>query len=254
MDAIRWQYQHGVPDESVVSPDTWQHDFAQVSRPGNDRIQLKLFADYASNIPLYSYLHAYLRESRVPLLAVWGVGKRLPEQQQRPLTGITNPDVAGGWRARPLGSRRGRSNASCPTGRRSATWPPRSWPAQPITSRAGVRLSSSPRARLHVSVRYVASAAPTSTREPGPGRSGWQTTPSPGGVVDKGTKASGHESSRSLTRSARSSSVGSPRWAPARGPSLHRSTWRQDDHARAPRRHPLGRGCNPARLRASAPP
>jgi pimeloyl-ACP methyl ester carboxylesterase len=72
LDAIRWQYLHGVPDESVVSPDTWHHDFALVSRPGNDRIQLKLFADYASNIPLYAYLHAYLRDSRVPLLAVWG--------------------------------------------------------------------------------------------------------------------------------------------------------------------------------------
>jgi pimeloyl-ACP methyl ester carboxylesterase len=72
LDAIRWQYLHGVPDESVVSPDTWHHDFAQVSRPGNDQIQLSLFADYASNIPLYQYLHAYLRDSRVPLLAVWG--------------------------------------------------------------------------------------------------------------------------------------------------------------------------------------
>jgi pimeloyl-ACP methyl ester carboxylesterase len=72
LDAIRWQYLHGVPDESVVSPDTWLHDFAQVSRPGNDQIQLRLFADYASNIPLYQYLHAYLRDSRVPVLAVWG--------------------------------------------------------------------------------------------------------------------------------------------------------------------------------------
>jgi pimeloyl-ACP methyl ester carboxylesterase len=72
LDAIRWQYVHGVPDASVVSPDTWQHDFAQLSRPGNDRVQLNLFADYATNIPLYPYLHAYLRESRVPLLAVWG--------------------------------------------------------------------------------------------------------------------------------------------------------------------------------------
>jgi RNA polymerase sigma factor (sigma-70 family) len=35
LDAIRWQYLHGVPDEGVVSPDTWRHDFAQVSRPGN---------------------------------------------------------------------------------------------------------------------------------------------------------------------------------------------------------------------------
>jgi pimeloyl-ACP methyl ester carboxylesterase len=71
-DAIRWQYLHGVPDESVVSPDTWQHDFALVSRPGNDRVQLSLLADYATNIPLYPWLHAYLRDSRVPLLAVWG--------------------------------------------------------------------------------------------------------------------------------------------------------------------------------------
>jgi pimeloyl-ACP methyl ester carboxylesterase len=72
LDAIRWQYLHGVPDESVVSPDTWHHDFALVSRTGNDRVQLDLFADYATNLPLYPYLHAYLRDSRVPLLAVWG--------------------------------------------------------------------------------------------------------------------------------------------------------------------------------------
>jgi pimeloyl-ACP methyl ester carboxylesterase len=72
LEGIRWQYLHGVPDESVISPDTWEHDFALTSRPGNDRIQLNLFADYARNIPLYPYLHAYLRDSRVPVLAVWG--------------------------------------------------------------------------------------------------------------------------------------------------------------------------------------
>jgi pimeloyl-ACP methyl ester carboxylesterase len=72
LDAIRWQYLHGVQDQSLVSPDTWHHDFALVSRPGNDRIQLNLLADYSSNIRLYDFLHAYLRNSRVPLLAVWG--------------------------------------------------------------------------------------------------------------------------------------------------------------------------------------
>jgi pimeloyl-ACP methyl ester carboxylesterase len=72
LDAIKWQYLHGVPDESVVCPDTWHHDYALVSRPGNDRIQLALFADYATNLPLYPKLHAYLRQSRVPVLAVWG--------------------------------------------------------------------------------------------------------------------------------------------------------------------------------------
>jgi pimeloyl-ACP methyl ester carboxylesterase len=72
LEAIRWQYLHGVPDASVVSPDTWYHDYALVSRPGNDLVQLQLFADYASNLSLYPRLHAYLRDSQVPLLAVWG--------------------------------------------------------------------------------------------------------------------------------------------------------------------------------------
>jgi pimeloyl-ACP methyl ester carboxylesterase len=72
LDAIRWQYLHGVPDESVVSPDAWYHDYAQVTRPGNDLVQLQLFADYATNFAVYPKLHQYLRDSRVPLLAVWG--------------------------------------------------------------------------------------------------------------------------------------------------------------------------------------
>jgi len=72
LDAIRWQYLHGVADESLVSPETWYHDFNSVSRPGNDLVQLRLFSDYQTNIPLYPRLHAYLRDSGVPVLAVWG--------------------------------------------------------------------------------------------------------------------------------------------------------------------------------------
>ncbi|TFV33503.1 alpha/beta hydrolase [Streptomyces sp. T1317-0309] len=72
LDVTRWQYLTGVADESVVSPDTWHHDYQLLSRPGNDEIQLKLFRDYATNPPLYPDLHAYLREHRPPLLAVWG--------------------------------------------------------------------------------------------------------------------------------------------------------------------------------------
>jgi pimeloyl-ACP methyl ester carboxylesterase len=72
LDAIRWQYLNGVADQTLVSPDTWHHDFALVSRPGNDLIQLRLFADYGTNPPLYQRLHAYLRASQVPVLAVWG--------------------------------------------------------------------------------------------------------------------------------------------------------------------------------------
>ncbi|WP_137145621.1 alpha/beta fold hydrolase [Mycolicibacterium sp. CR10] len=73
-DTTRFQYLAGVPDESLVSPDTWHHDFALLSRPGNDAIQLKLFLDYATNPKLYPALHDYLRASEVPVLAVWGDG------------------------------------------------------------------------------------------------------------------------------------------------------------------------------------
>lgn len=72
LDAIKWLYLAGVPDETVVSPDTWAHDFALLSRPGNDQVQLKLFVDYATNPPLYPALHDFLRTSNVPVLAVWG--------------------------------------------------------------------------------------------------------------------------------------------------------------------------------------
>jgi len=72
LDTIRWQYLTGVPDQTLVSPDTWHHDCALISRPGNDLIQLDLFADYATNLPLYPKLHAWLRDSHVPVLAVWG--------------------------------------------------------------------------------------------------------------------------------------------------------------------------------------
>jgi pimeloyl-ACP methyl ester carboxylesterase len=71
-EAIRWQYTHGVPDPTVVSPDTWMHDAVQLGRPGNDLVQLALFKDYVSNVLLYPAVHDYLAQSRVPLLAIWG--------------------------------------------------------------------------------------------------------------------------------------------------------------------------------------
>ena len=77
VEAIRWQYLTGVADETLVSPESWRHDHALVSRPGNDEIQLALFADYATNPPLYPRLHRYLRDSRVPVLAVWGRGDEI---------------------------------------------------------------------------------------------------------------------------------------------------------------------------------
>ncbi|MFD0413222.1 alpha/beta fold hydrolase [Streptomyces sp. NPDC127108] len=71
-EGIKWQYTHGVPDPSAVSPDAWEHDAALMARAGQDEIQLALMGDYGSNIDLYPDFHAYFRASQVPVLAVWG--------------------------------------------------------------------------------------------------------------------------------------------------------------------------------------
>ncbi|WP_017607682.1 alpha/beta fold hydrolase [Nocardiopsis xinjiangensis] len=77
LDAIRWQYLHGVDRPELVDPDTWTTDHRDLSRPGNDLAQLALLRDYATNPPLYPQVHTYFRRSRVPLLAVWGAGDRI---------------------------------------------------------------------------------------------------------------------------------------------------------------------------------
>ena len=77
LDATRWQYLTGVPDETLVDPSAWYHDYALISRPGNDLVQLKMLRDYATNAPLYPRLHEYFRASGVPLLAVWGRGDEI---------------------------------------------------------------------------------------------------------------------------------------------------------------------------------
>lgn len=77
LDATRWQYVTGAPDETLINPESWYHDYALISRPGNDLVQLKLFRDYASNSPLYPRVHEYFRTSKVPLLAVWGRGDEI---------------------------------------------------------------------------------------------------------------------------------------------------------------------------------
>ncbi len=67
-----WQYTHGVPDATRVSPDGYGLDNYYLTRPGAVDIQLDLFLDYASNVALYPVFQEYFRTSRPPLLAVWG--------------------------------------------------------------------------------------------------------------------------------------------------------------------------------------
>ena len=69
---IRWQYTHGVPDASLISPDGLSLDAFYLARPGADEVQLDLFGDYQSNIAQYPAFQAYFRAHKPPFLAVWG--------------------------------------------------------------------------------------------------------------------------------------------------------------------------------------
>jgi pimeloyl-ACP methyl ester carboxylesterase len=68
----RWQYTHGVADESLVSPDGIALDNYYLARKGADEIQLDLFLDYQSNVALYPTFQAYFRKHQPRFLAVWG--------------------------------------------------------------------------------------------------------------------------------------------------------------------------------------
>jgi pimeloyl-ACP methyl ester carboxylesterase len=67
-----WQYTHGVPDQTRVSPDGYTLDNYYLTRRGADEIQLDLFLDYATNVERYPAFQEYFRTSQPPLLAVWG--------------------------------------------------------------------------------------------------------------------------------------------------------------------------------------
>lgn len=71
-ESIKWQYVEGVSDTSLVAPDAYILEGAQISRPGMADIQLDLLLDYASNVEQYPEFQAYFREYQPPLLAVWG--------------------------------------------------------------------------------------------------------------------------------------------------------------------------------------
>ena len=67
-----WQYTHGVPDPTTVSPDGYSLDNFYLGRPGAAELQLDLFGDYKSNVALYPTFQKYFRSHKPPFLAIWG--------------------------------------------------------------------------------------------------------------------------------------------------------------------------------------
>lgn len=73
----KFQYTDGVSDVSRIDPDNWSHDQMLLDRPGNKDIQLDLFHDYGSNVPLYPQFQAFFRDKKPPTLIVWGKNDKI---------------------------------------------------------------------------------------------------------------------------------------------------------------------------------
>jgi pimeloyl-ACP methyl ester carboxylesterase len=71
-DGLKWQYTHGVKDVATISPDNWNIDLQHLTRAENNEIQLAMFYDYRTNVPLYSKWQKYFRDYQPPTLIVWG--------------------------------------------------------------------------------------------------------------------------------------------------------------------------------------
>jgi len=67
-----WQYTHGVPDPTMVSPDGHSLDNFYLTRTGAAEVQLDLFGDYKTNVALYPNFQTYFRSHKPRFLAVWG--------------------------------------------------------------------------------------------------------------------------------------------------------------------------------------
>jgi len=72
LDGLKWQYTHGVRDPEKISPDNWNIDLRHLTRDENDKIQLAMFYDYRTNVPLYPSWQEYFRTYQPPTIIVWG--------------------------------------------------------------------------------------------------------------------------------------------------------------------------------------
>ena len=73
----KFQYTDGMSDIARIDPDNWLHDQVLLDRPGNLDIQLDLFHDYGTNVPLYPKFQAFFRQHQPPTLIVWGKNDKI---------------------------------------------------------------------------------------------------------------------------------------------------------------------------------
>lgn len=71
-DAIKGIYLHGAKQPERISPDNWEMDSAFMQRPNAVRINMDLFYDYRTNVPLYPAWQEFLRTRQPKTIIFWG--------------------------------------------------------------------------------------------------------------------------------------------------------------------------------------
>lgn len=71
-DAIKGIYLHGAKSPELMSPDNWESDYGFMQRPHAVRMNLDLFYDYRTNVPLYPKWQAFLRDRQPKTIIFWG--------------------------------------------------------------------------------------------------------------------------------------------------------------------------------------
>jgi pimeloyl-ACP methyl ester carboxylesterase len=71
-ETIRTIYLHGARRPDLIAPDNWVSDAAFMQGPHAVRINLDLFYDYRSNVPLYPAWQRFLREQQPKTIIFWG--------------------------------------------------------------------------------------------------------------------------------------------------------------------------------------
>lgn len=75
--STQWLYMEGAEDISKISPDGFTIAQYYLDRPGNDIIQLALFRNYGTNLPLYDVWQSYFRENQPATLVISGKNDKL---------------------------------------------------------------------------------------------------------------------------------------------------------------------------------
>jgi len=76
-EATQWLYTEGAENPLEISPDGYTIDQHFLDRAGNDEIQLALFRNYGTNLPLYDTWRSYFRKHQPATLVISGKHDKL---------------------------------------------------------------------------------------------------------------------------------------------------------------------------------